>query len=388
MKISLFSHYDIQRPLTNAVADMRLCEGLAEAGAEVTLVVPEVHRSDNIPKESVFDVFNIKTKFSIKYLQTNFRLKSTGKLNTLKLLLKCSSEFVRITKENAQTKYIVSRNIYLLFPFLLLNKLYNKKNLKFITWSHEISNNFINKFVYKRADFFLATNSAIKEDLMKIYDIPVNKFEITLNPISSHQVLNLLTKEKARKQIKYFQDKPLVVYTGKLFIGQKEISYILMAASEVQECTFLFTGGKPDVKKYYENYCASKSIPNCIFTGYLHNYNDIKLYQFAADILVSYYTKSDHLVDYNLPSKICEYMLSGNVMITPRYRATKDLLNVNNAYFVNYENSASLIKGIKFLINNRKFAQKLGKQARDDVINTTSNIIGKNIIESFKRNFH
>lgn len=387
MIVYLFSQYDVLRPLTNAVADMRLCEGLSSSNSKVHLIVPEVIRSDNIHIDSIPSVFDIERQFNIKLLKTNCKDNTAGRRKAFKIAFLCLQEFLRISR-SMQNSFLISRNMYILFPMILSKKIFGLKNAKIINWTHEISKGFIHAYVYRNTDFTIATNSAIKEDLVKMFNLDERKFALSLNPVSPKQAAENLTKDYARKEIGYTETKPLIVYTGKLYIGQKEVKYILDAASELVDYNFLFTGGKPNVIEHYRDYCNSNNLNNCIFTGYIHNYSKIKFYQYAADVLINYYSRDEHLVDYNLPSKICEYMLTGNAIITPGFRALKDLLNERNAYFVEAENSAALTAGIKQLINDKELRERLGKRARNDVMKVTSDIIGKNIIDSLKSTFN
>ena len=197
-------------------------------------------------------------------------------------------------------------------------------------------------------------------------------------------IQNIISREDARKQLNISKDIKLIVYTGKLYVGQKEVIDIISAAQQLPNYEFLFTGGKPHVVEYYENYCVSKNIKNCVFTGFIEVYPEVIKYQISANALVSYYSDKDHLLDYNLPQKICEYMLTKNPIITQDFPATRDLLNENNTIFVEPDNIKSLVSGIKLAINHTKLAKSKADQAFVDVQGLTYNNQAKSII-SFVR---
>jgi glycosyltransferase involved in cell wall biosynthesis len=90
----------------------------------------------------------------------------------------------------------------------------------------------------------------------------------------------------------------------------------------------------------------TQAIQNINLTGYISDYRLIKDYQKSADLLISYYTRSEHDVRYNFPNKICEYMMTVNPIITPFFEATRDVLNEKNAFEVVPENTEELIKTI------------------------------------------
>ncbi len=53
MNIVYFSPYDILRPRTNQVSDIRFCEAFVENNCQVNLLVPQVERDDNLPKKLI-----------------------------------------------------------------------------------------------------------------------------------------------------------------------------------------------------------------------------------------------------------------------------------------------------------------------------------------------
>ena len=182
-------------------------------------------------------------------------------------------------------------------------------------------------------------------------------------------------------------EEKLIVYTGKLAKEyNQELEYILNAAKRLPDMQFVFTGGKPLAVEYWKERCKELQITNTTFTGYIHNYQEIKYYQFAADVLVSYYTKQGHDVNYNFPNKICEYMLTGNPIITPNYPATQDILNEHNCYFVMPENEDELAKKIKMAIEDVEKSTNIAKQARLDVKKNTFKIRVSNIIDFLESN--
>ncbi|MEX0968009.1 MAG: glycosyltransferase [Bacteroidia bacterium] len=372
MKLLYYTQYDILRPRTNQIGDMRICEGFAENGVDVELIVPYVYRKDNVKKEEVFDMYGVKTKFKITYLNTNFKDIVAGAKHFAIINMLNSRHFMKALaagRNSDECVMVMSRNSSLLIPHLLIRKLYPKRARKFtiIHWAHEIK--MIGRFtwVYRNADAIIGTNSTITEHLEKYLDLDPARMEVSLNPITEHQLKTRVSKAVARKHIGYTGKKPLVVYTGKLFKTQREAHFILDAAARLPQYQFLLTGGKPDVVAYYEKWCRERKVENVTLTGYIVDYTEVIYYQTAADALISYYTKDDHFVEYNFPNKVCEYMLAGNPIITPEYPATRDVLNEQNAIFVNPEDLESLISGIQKAIENKEEGERIGKKGLEDV---------------------
>lgn len=386
-----FSPFDVYKPRTNQIGDMRLCEGFTENGCVTTLVVPYVYRKDNLNRSELFGHYGIKTQFNLKVLPTPFWGSVAGNYKFITISILNALYFLYILAKHRQSlnKLIVmSRNQSLVNLFVKIRRLFGANSI-IVNWVHEVKFNKRSIYSYKNADAVIGTNSAITNDIHDQLYIEKRNLFVSLNPITADQLKQTLTKEAARNTIGYKSDLPLVVYTGKLFIYQKETELIIDAAQKRPEFYFLFTGGKSNVVKYYQELCKRRKINNCIFTGYIHDYTKMRHYQQAADILLSYYTKDDHAVKYNLPNKICEYMLTGNPIITPFFPALQDTLNDSNAVFVEPENADALAMIILKTWQNYDLAKKKAEQALNDVKEMTFEKRTKlilNFLESLNEN--
>lgn len=371
-KVYYFTPFDILRPRTNQISDIRFCEGFAQNSCEVTFIAPFVYREDNLKKRKVLGLYGVEDKFKVRYLPTPFSSDIDGKPKLLLILILNSLLFLWISlKSFIQKKeiLIISRSPILLYPFLKMRTIFNSR-VKIISWIHEIKKNKADQYVYKNADFLWGTNSAITIDLKNLFHIPDEMLGVTNNPVTESQVKAKISKNEAR-QIIDIHKSPLIVYTGKLFIDQLEVRYLFDAAKELPHYTFLFTGGKPNVIKHYKDWCTKNKMSNVVLVGYLHDYTQLKYYQQAADVLVSYYTCKEHDVRYNLPQKIVEYMLTGNPIVTPNFEATRDVLNEENAIFVEPENLESLKGGLIEAVENRDVSEKKAKIALENAQNYT-----------------
>jgi glycosyltransferase involved in cell wall biosynthesis len=195
--------------------------------------------------------------------------------------------------------------------------------------------------------------------------LPEEKFSLSLAPVPEYT--NDVTKEQARKNIQYNLPDPLIVYTGKLGMDVQEVKYILQAAKILPQYWFLFTGGRASAVSDVKAYCQGEGINNVILTGFLTDSTKIRDYQLAADVLVSYYTSKDHLVEFNYPQKVNEYLSTGNPVITPDHPATRDVLNDSNVFFVQPDSPPALAKGIKQLIEDPVLSSRLASNAKEAI---------------------
>lgn len=372
MRILYFSQFDPLRPTTNRISDIRFCEGYVENGCQVEMITPYVHRHWNIKRSDIFQTYGIEHPFKITLLPTRFK-EGTSKWITAPVWTTfATAAYIRrrLQSRGARDRMtVLSRDVNCLVPMLKANTRFSRgMPARIVFWAHDFRPGHKTwRWVCQNAAGVIATNSAIVQDVHASLGVPISRMAVSLNPVSTRQVRLQLDKAQVREELGLPRARPLVVYTGKLGPEMREIEHILSAAALLPEFTFLFTGGKPDAVRFYGNYCAARKLGNVVLTGFLDNYTQVQRYQVAADVLVSYYTSQNHLVDYNYPQKLTEYMLSGNPIVTPRYRATQDILTERNAIFVAPEDPQSLASGIRKGVEDRGYASSLAKCAYRDV---------------------
>lgn len=385
------SPYDILRPRTNQVSDVRFTEGFAQQHCHAHLIVPFVKRPDNIHRDEVHANYGLTHALHIHYLPTQFTEDVHGALQLLKVAFWTVLKALKIIRKRSHTNrtYIISRSTHLLRPFFFIKRWtpFLLKNVFLIHWAHDLHRNRMHRRIYRNSDYLLATNSSLLNDMLKLADKQPSAGTITLNPVTQQQADFRISKEEARKEV-HLEDihRPLIAYTGKL--GKhydREMKYILEAASLLPDYTFLITGGKPETVEYWRDLAGHNKISNLIFTGYIYDYGRVKYYQYAADVLVSYYTSQGHDTRYNLPNKICEYMLTGNVIVTPDYPATRDLLNPDNCVFTTPENGKALAAAIRQAVENPAAGAEKAERACKAAQAHTFKKIAERLLEAFPK---
>jgi glycosyltransferase involved in cell wall biosynthesis len=237
--------------------------------------------------------------------------------------------------------------------------------MKVVFVAAEVKDKPIYKWVVRNSDGVFAGVTTTRDAISKIVNVPKEKFMLSLAPVPDYK--HDCSKEEARNKIGYNEARPLIVYTGKLGMDVLELTYILKAAKQLPEYNFLFTGGRESAVNKVKAFCKEIGVENAIFTGFFNESTAVRNYQLAADLLVSYYTSNDHMIEFNYPQKINEYMSTGNPIITPDFPATRDVLNDKNVFFVAPDSEVELAKGIKYLIENPNVGAALAAQAKIDI---------------------
>jgi glycosyltransferase involved in cell wall biosynthesis len=368
MRIFFISPFCLLRPTTNRIFDVRFCDMMASAGADVTLIHPYHFMKENIDEKDIPKSYGITSPVKFKMLQTPLSNNSPRwwKLTVLAFsLFFVSMKIIFLNRKELKKCFFIGRDNKSLLPIMLLHKFFGLRKINIINTVHEVKKGKLNEWMYKNYDGVLVTTASAKNKLVNDYHVAEAKIERLTSPVSNSNYQ--VSKEEARKKINYLETNPLVVYTGKLGKGIRELDYIMDAAAALPHYKFILTGGKQEVVNYFENICKDKNIQNVIFPGFMDDSTFISYYQLAADVLVSYYTKEDHMVEYNFPQKLIEYMHTHNPIVTPDFPATHDVINPSNAIIVEPDNIDSFIDGIKKAIENKVASKALALKAWNDV---------------------
>jgi glycosyltransferase involved in cell wall biosynthesis len=245
-------------------------------------------------------------------------------------------------------------------------------------WLHEFRGKRRERFACAKSTCVLATNSAILRDLDHS-GISNPRTFITGNPVPQERVEfgRSFSKSEARRRIGLDTERPVIGYTGKLYLGMKELDYFLEAAQRLTECLFLLNGGQPPVIEVLTQRLRERGISNVRLVGILKKPEESRFYQKAADVLVTYHSIVDHpYADHNLPNKLAEYMTTGNPIVAADSPAIEDILNPGNAILVKRDDVDALVAALKLAIRDRDRAMALAAHAQRCIAARTTEAIG------------
>jgi glycosyltransferase involved in cell wall biosynthesis len=384
MKIFFISPFCLLRPTTNRIFDVRFCDMMSNAGTDVTLIHPYYAMKENIDVADIPASYGVTSSVKFRMLHTPLHVGSSRWWQLVVLMTSFFFVSLKIVFSNGSDCCVIGRDHKSLLPVMMLKKIFGKLiRVKVVNTVHEVKRGRLNDRLYKKYDAILVTTAAAKETLINAYQIPATKIERLIAPVGKE--MYRISKEEARIKINYTDSKPLVVYTGKLGKGIRELDYILDAAGQLPGYNFVLTGGKPDAVDYFKKRCEETGRRNIFFPGFMNDATFIRYYQVAADALVSYYTKDDHTVEYNFPQKLIEYMHSGNPIVTPDFPATHDIINASNAILVEPDEVASFVAGIRKAIENSEASKVLAKKALTDIQRWSGEKRGEQLLHFFKR---
>lgn len=349
---------------------MRLGDGFSGNGVPVTVVYPYAYMRDNIRRSFISTAYGIKHHVRTRMLLTPLREHSFKLERFIVLLLAFSVASLRIFVESIvlrRDSLILSRDAKILLPAIVFRKIFGRLcRVKVIYIASEVKKDRpIFRWVVRHSNGVMAGVSAARDAIRAMMNVPEERFILSLAPVPDD--LFACSKSEARLKIGYSASMPLVVYTGKLGPEVNELHYIIEAARQLPACTFLFTGGRASSVAAVRAICERKGVTNVMFTGFLQDSTFIRYYQLAADVLVSYYTSKDHMVDFNYPQKVNEYLTTGNPVVTPDFPATRDVLNEKNVIFVQPDLPEDLVRGIRLALEDPALTKQITDQALLDI---------------------
>ncbi|NMB59742.1 MAG: glycosyltransferase family 4 protein [Chloroflexi bacterium] len=320
------------------------------------LVAPYYFRTESIPEDKIRSVYEItpESMFQITHLPTRLTDHSTPMAVRFEKLLRFSWYFFRlflVKREQSRYERIIcySKCLISSLPMLTMRRLFLRKRVLTVFEAAAYSHGFWEKWILKRFDYIVAINPVLKEDLIR--ELALDPDKIIVPPLGMdsafHEPLKK-SKEDARRLLGLPTDDFIVLYSGKITLGtDSEIALLLKAAQLAPFAQFYFTGGKPEVIKYYNELAGSLGLQNLHFTGFFESLEMPLLYMRAADVLLSYYPRSIPTLRYMIPNKILQYARAGRVIVSARYPAIEFMLGPNGAIYVEPEKPPELALTLK-----------------------------------------
>jgi glycosyltransferase involved in cell wall biosynthesis len=372
LRISVLSQMDPIFARTHSIAAFRLCAGLAAQGHLVELVVPGIKRPSP-PASELFVTYNLEPNFDVRYLRVGPGDDGYDPWMLRRLVARHGLDAVA----GRQPKVVISDGIRLVLPHIVAARM-GASHLLTAPWLHEFRDTRLERFACRHAGCVLATNTAILQDLEKQGVSNLRSF-VTGNPVPRERVEfgQKCSKADARRRLGLDLRQPVIAYTGKLYLGMKELDYLLEAARRLPECLFLFTGGQPPVIEKLTAQLRQRGIENVRLAGILDNPDETRFYQQAADVLVTYYSLEDLPYAYHhIPSKLAEYMTTGNPIVAADFPGVRDLLNRGNAILAKPHDVDAFVDALAFAIHHADEAAVLAVRAQRDIAQRTSESVG------------
>ncbi len=338
----------------------KTCEGIVQAGHQVTLVVPRRNRHKEIEGIDPLDLYSVNNRFKIVYLPSL-------DMAWLGIENKASFIFQQFLFAVVAVGYLMGQKgiIYSRDQFLIYIMSWFRKDL---FWEiHRLPEN-IRSRMYKRifnmTSGIVAISNGLKNGLMKV-GISANKILVAHDGIDLSEFTITKTTEECRKITSLPLDKKIIMYVGHLF-EWKGVEVLLQSTKNLDpDHLVVIVGGAPeDIKRIQKVDFIKEGV---VFCGF-QDHRKIPFFLGSADMLVIPNIKDGGISEYyTSPLKLFEYMASKKPIISSDLPSLREVLDESVAYFFEPNNPSQLASQIKFVANNQEDSQKIAEKAYERV---------------------
>jgi glycosyltransferase involved in cell wall biosynthesis len=175
------------------------------------------------------------------------------------------------------------------------------------------------RWVLARSDRVVANTAALARDMVDRGHVPKERV------LGIHQGVDAgliggarPSKADLRAKLGVSERTKLIVYTGKIYRGYREVEYLLDAARALEreeDVLLILVGGRADHVAHFRKRVVAERRRNARFVGFVSP-AVARDYQQAADVLVLYYPSGLELNRYRSPGKLFEYMAAGRPIVS------------------------------------------------------------------------
>ena len=382
MKLIYIANARIPTEKAHGIQIAQMCEAFSNNGVEVELLVP---RRINPIKENPFDYYEVRKNFKIR------------KLPCLDLIV-LDKYIGRLGLWVENTSFLLSVLFYLFFQKsgiiyirdkLLLPIAVFKKNVFFEVHGFP-KRFFLYSFFIKRTKGLIVITEKLK-DLFLGAGLIENRIFIEPDGVDLKKFDIEDKKQTYRKEFNFPEDKKIIGYVGRLeTLGKEKGADVLIKALKIIEkdesdVLLCFVGGPLDRIRQYQDFAEKIGLEqeNIIFVDQV-KHKLIPRYLKSFDVLAMPFPNTEHYAHYMSPLKMFEYMASKRPIAASDLPSIREILNEQNSVLVKPNNAQELAQGIKRLLQDNSFAERLSDKAFQDVEQNTWQKRAKNILKFIK----
>lgn len=342
MKLAYLANIRFPTERAHGAQIAKMCEAFADAGAEVTLVIPQRAVTINEDPYAYYGV------------QPNFEIAKIGKPQDPQTRLGYWFAYIKFIvrvlfyclKNRADVYYSRDDSIVSILSFF---------GIKAVWEAHGWKDSFFIRHFLKNIEKVIVITNAAKKRFIES-GVPEQKMLVAPDGIDEPLLNTRIDKISARKKLGLSDQGIFAFYIGGLE-EWKGFRTLLQCADTLanQHITIVVVGGI--IRE------LQKEFPNVLFLDFIP-YKELATVQAAADILViPNSAKSIVSTEYTSPLKLFAHMASCRPIVASDLPSLREILDEEIAYFFEPDNPESLAKTIENVLAHPEEANKKAETA-------------------------
>ncbi len=346
----------------------KMCEAFSKSGFDCELIIPKRHRYPNTGEGNILDYYDIKTWFDIKELPSwdliDINLGSF--LNKILFWIQqhyFARELKKYLSDKENGTIVFSRDQFSI-------SVLDGNKYKLFWEAHNLPKNIKSGFyknVLSKIKGLVVISEGLKRDFSRHY-----KKTIVVAPdgVDFEEFNAEINKEDARKKFQLSLDTKTAVYTGHLY-SWKGVDILLKVAKHLRQINenfaiLIFGGTKKDVDELGQR--IEPSLEQLVqIKGFVPHQQVAQILKAADCAILTGRETEDISAKYTSPLKLFEYMASGCPIVAQRLPSFVEVLNDSNSVLVEPGNPRALAEGINKIFTDNELAEKISRQALEDV---------------------
>ena len=363
MKVAYITNSRIPAVFANGIQVMKMCEAIAKLGHNLTLIIP-INEKENfqLKEEDIFSFYGVERTFDIQ--RTPFR----------KIFIHDLTSSLYAKMKKVDLCYTISAYAAYFAPRLGIPTAFEAHNpLHHLRLRGPVAPIIFNSPYVK----IITVSNWLTRFYIENYGVNPQKIITKPNGVDIEKFTIVSTKEEVRRELNLPQNKRIICYTGNLYKG-RGIELLLSVSKQLtRDSLILIVGGRSGDLEKYKSISLQMGCTNVHFIGFVLN-NAVPKYLAASDVLVMPYQRDTEdpsgqiQTNYMCPMKMFEYMASGRPIVASNLDQIKEVLrDSENALLFDPGDETAFLNLIKIALEDKEVAQKIAKNAQDQVKNYT-----------------
>lgn len=344
MKIYYIANARMPNEKAHGIQIAKMCEAFIQAGADLTLVVPNRGSGDiqqfyslahNIPLRRL-PVFNLQFLGPVGYRLTAFQFALSALFYV----------WIKAIRAERFVVYTIDMDSFSFAPLALA------PSLLFAEMHSTKKSSFFIRFFFRHARI-IATNRLIGDELAKTFKLSPERVQVEPNGVDESVLHNVLSPLEARASLNLPVDKPIALYVGR-FYEWKGLGILADAAKDSPLSIYLVGGTRDEYERV-----TKKNGAQLHFIG-ARPAEEIPRWLAAADVLIMLGTaENEYSYRYTSPMKVFEYLVAGRPTVASRTPAVTSIMGEGTAFWYEPDNAGSLSQAIQEAYTSPKAEAKI-----------------------------